>query len=135
MRASAARLEEIVEGAPTTVFAPMIDRGQPAVAVDANAKCLAGRRTDGLPAVHACFTTQTSLTGRPTSPGRHEPRTCGRTSGPLEPKPPPEGGLRMWIILSGRMPNSPRSVPGPWRGPCSGIDLQRSRRPHAATMA
>ena len=34
------------------------------------------------------------------------PSTCGPEIKPLEPKPPPRNGLRMWMF-SGAMPNSP----------------------------
>ncbi len=52
-------------------FRAMIDRGQQAVAVDANAKCLAGRRTMAYRAVHL-FTAQHEFDRSADQSGRHD---------------------------------------------------------------
>ncbi len=62
------------------------------------------------------------------------PSTCGAQTTPLDPKPPPRNGLRMWMS-AGSMPNSPAmracAIVMPWLG------VSRTRRSpsHAATTA
>ena len=47
---------------------------------------------------YICSRRSTSLTGLPTSRAAMMPRICGPEIRPLEPKPPPRNGLRIWIF-------------------------------------
>ena len=105
VRGVGGRLEEIVEGARGGLGV-MLDRRQRAVARRRPAAASGGSARDGRPGRYICSRRSTSLTGRPTSRAAMMPSTCGPEIRPLEPKPPPRKGLRMWMF-SGGMPNSP----------------------------
>ena len=70
----------------------------------------------------------------PTMRAAMTPRTCGPEMKPLEPKPPPRNGLRMWI-LSGDMPKSPARRPCAITRPWLGVSTESVSPSHAATIA
>ncbi len=106
---------------------------EPALAVGADAQPLArGGRWPTGPYIWA--RRSTSLTGLPTSRAARMPRICGPEISPLEPKPPPRKGLRIWIF-SGAMPKSPAMRPWAMARPWLGVSMESVSPSHAATIA
>ena len=71
---------------------------------------------------YICSRRSTSLTGLPTSRAAMMPSSCGPEIRPLEPKPPPRKGLRMWMF-SGGMPNNPAIRPCAMARPWLGVSI------------
>ncbi len=62
------------------------------------------------------------------------PRSCGPENRPLEPKPPPRNGLRMWMLPAG-MPKRPAMRAWAMAMPWLGVSIWSVSPSQAATMA